>query len=51
MSLRQSRGGSYRILEEALNNIIKHSQASVVEVSFQYKNNIVIPPKNNTDYK
>lgn len=32
----------YRILEEALNNIIKHSQASVVEVSFQYKNNIMI---------
>ena len=32
----------YRILEEALSNIIKHSHANLVEVSFQYDGNVMI---------
>lgn len=32
----------YRILEEALSNIIKHSQANCIEVSYQYSDNMMI---------
>ena len=32
----------YRVLEEALSNIIKHSQANSVEVSFQYHDDVMI---------